>query len=211
MQPKNVDSDEQFFSARSHPVDDEHQYDDANTSEQRIDSSLVRACENDGESLEYYVKRFENVEEISEIDEKKNDLLVQIRRLIHECSEIKHELTDLKSHVQYKNVIDSKRKIWQNCYIKKMNYSTLIGICRKINVNCCSLETLSMAELQFLQEIAYAAGIRKKAKEKVFKDKSPDMETCVIRVDYLRSIVEEAKENTKFLKNKLNEIMNRRE
>lgn len=145
----------------------------------------------------------EQMVQISDVDAKKNDMLVEIKRMIRECKEIKHELTELKSYVQYKYDFKKACEIRQRYTIAKLNYSTLIAICRKIIVESCSLDKMSTAELQFMQEIAYEAVIRKETKAKVFKEESPGLNICLARVGYLRSIVNEAKENTKTIRMKM--------
>lgn len=145
----------------------------------------------------------EQIVQISEVDAKKNDMLVEMKRMIRECKEIRHELAELKSYVQYKYDFKKACEIRRRHTIAKLNYSTLIATCRKIIVESCSLDKLSTAELQFMQEIAYEAVIRKETKAKLFKEDSPDLNVCLARVGYLRSIVNEARENANVIRMKM--------
>lgn len=144
-------------------------------------------------------------ERISEADAKKGEMLVEMKRMIRECSEIRKELITLKSFVQHENFRSKEDGICARPSIKSINYSTLISICRKILFDCCTLDAMSMAELQFLQETAYAAGIRKDTKAMLCKESSPGIDTCLARVEHLQILLSEARENIKEIKTKLSE------
>lgn len=164
-----------------------------------------KRAESDNKCVKDVAVHSESNERMSEIDAKKMDMLVQIKRMIRECGEVKHELIDLKSYAQHTNNFGSEKIIYPCHVLKNINYSTLISICRKIIVNCCSLDTLPIADLQFLQQIAYAAVLRKETRAKAFKEHSPDFNTCLARVEYLRTILQEAKESTKLIRSKMKE------
>lgn len=136
---------------------------------------------------------------------KKNGMLVEIRRMIRECVEIGKELITLKSYVQHENYRGKEGGICESNTIKSINYSTLIGICQKIIFDCCSLDALPMAELQFLQETAYAAALRKETKAMISKQSSPNLDTCLARIEHLRIVLSEARENTRQIKTKMSE------
>lgn len=131
---------------------------------------------------------------------KKNEILGEVKKAIRECSELKVELVRFKSSMPPRYDYGVERRKSQNTDAHCLNIATLLDICHKIIVDCSSLDELPAAELRFLKDIAYAAGIRQQTQKHVHPVDSSELDTCLARINQLRTILHNAKENTKSIK-----------
>lgn len=138
----------------------------------------------------------------------RSEIFLRIKHLLREFSSIKREILDLKAHVgepddthryMRTKVVPRTAKIQRVTTSRKMNFTVLCEICRKIIENG-SLDGLGMAELQFLQESAYVAGIRHSTTEVELIEPSSNLDVCVRRIEYLHSVLNTAKENIRSLR-----------
>lgn len=138
----------------------------------------------------------------------KSEIFLRIKHLLREFSSIKREILDLKAHVgepdnthryMRTKAVPRTAKIQRVTRSRKMNFTVLCEICRKIIENG-SLDGLSMGELQFLQESAYVAGIRQSTTEVALIEPSSSLDVCVRRIEYLHSVLNAAKENIRSLR-----------
>lgn len=144
----------------------------------------------------------ENSNNVDDESEKK-DVLVEINRMIRECGELRHKLSELRSFVHFKDDFVKNEDLREHQGVTNMNYAILLRICRKILVGCKPLDRLPMSDLKFLQEIAYTAALRVKTKDNVFDNSLEDIGTFVERIQYLRSLLQEAKKNAHLLCEKI--------
>lgn len=138
----------------------------------------------------------------------KDEIFLQIKYLLRENSTNKRELLDLKANVgendnihrYMRNKVVPRTPQMQRLSIsKKMNLTVLREICRKV-IEIGSLDGLTMAELQFLQESAYVAGIRQSTTHVELIEPSSDLDVCVKRIEYLHSVLNTTRENIRSLR-----------
>lgn len=141
----------------------------------------------------------------------KSEIFLRIKSLLREFTTIKREILELKAHVgepdgahryMRNKVVPRTPRIQRVTSSKKMNFTILCEICGKIVENG-SLDVLNIAELQFLQESAYVAGIRKTTTEVELIEPSSDLDVCAKRIEYLHSVLNTAKVNIRSLRMEL--------
>lgn len=148
-------------------------------------------------------------------DPNKTDILLKIKDLLREFSSIKQQIFELKAHVGKQ---DGTHPLMRNKVVprtpniqrvepastssRKMNFIVLGDICEKIIQNG-SLDGLTMAELQFIQESAYVAAIKKTMIEVELIEPSSDLDVCINRIQYLHTVLDSAKDNIRSLRKEL--------
>lgn len=142
---------------------------------------------------------------------EKSEIFLQIKHLLRQFSTIKREILDLKAHVGKQDetnrylrnkVVPRTPRMKQLTSSRKMNFTLLCEICKKI-METGSLDGLTIAELQFLQESAYVAGIRQSTTEIELIEPSIDFDECVRRIEYLHSKLNTARENIRAIRRDL--------